>query len=57
MHPALVGKSLKEVAEPVYNELLKATDDGVWITYEWKGKEKNTYVRKAKGGLIVGSGY
>ena len=57
VHPSLVGKSLKEVAEPVYNELIKATADGNWVDYVWQEKQKHTYVRKAKGGLIVGSGY
>ena len=57
VHPSLVGQSLKDKAEPVYNECSKATADGAWVKYEWKGKEKNTYVRKTKDGLIVGSGY
>ena len=57
VHPSLVGQSLKEKAEPVYNECSKATADGAWVEYEWKGKQKNTYVRKTKDGLIVGSGY
>ena len=57
VHPSLVGQSLKEKAEPVYNECSKATPDGTWVKYECKGKEKNTYVRKTKDGLIVGSGY
>jgi hypothetical protein len=57
VHPSLVGQSLKDEAEPVYNECIKATPDGTWVKYEWKGKEKNTYVRKTKDGLIVGSGY
>jgi hypothetical protein len=57
VHPSLVGQSLKEKAEPVYNECAKATAEGVWVSYEWKGKQKNTYVRKTKSGLIVGSGY
>lgn len=57
VHPSLVGKSLKEAAEPVYNELIKATPEGVWIDYVWKEKQKHTYVRKTAGGLIVGSGY
>ena len=57
VHPSLVGQSLKEKAEPVYNECSKATTDGTWVEYEWKGKQKNTYVRKTKDGLIVGSGY
>ena len=57
VHPSLVGQSLKDKAPPVYNECSKATADGTWVKYEWKGKEKNTYVRKTKDGLIVGSGY
>ena len=57
VHPSLVGQSLKEKAGPVYNECSKATADGTWVEYEWKGKQKNTYVRKTKDGLIVGSGY
>ena len=57
VHPSLVGQSLKEKATPVYNECSKATADGTWVAYEWQGKQKNTYVRKPKDGLIVGSGY
>lgn len=57
VHPTLVGKSLKEAAEPVYNELIKATADGNWVEYVWKEKQKHTYVRKTSAGLIVGSGY
>ena len=57
VHPSLAGQSLKEKAEPVYNECAKATADGVWVDYVWKEKQKHTYVRKTKDGLIVGSGY
>jgi hypothetical protein len=57
VHPSLVGQSLKEKAEPVYNECAKATADGIWVDYVWKEKQKHTYVRKTKSGLIVGSGY
>ena len=57
VHPSLVGQSLKEKAEPVYNECAKATADGLWVGYVWKEKQKHTYVRKTKSGLIVGSGY
>ena len=56
VHPSLVGQSLKEKAEPVYNECAKATADGVWVGYVWKEKQKHTYVRKTASGLIVGSG-
>jgi signal transduction histidine kinase len=57
VHPSLVGQSLKDKAEPVYNECAKATADGVWVGYVWKEKQKHTYVRKTQSGLIVGSGY
>ena len=57
VHPSLAGQSLKEKAEPVYMECAKATADGVWVDYVWKEKQKHTYVRKCKSGIIVGSGY
>jgi len=57
VHPSLTGKSLKESAEPVYSALLASTPEGTWVDYEWQGKQKHTYVRTTKGGLIVGSGY
>ncbi len=57
VHPSLVGQSLKKKAEPVYNECAKGTAEGVWVGYVWKEKQKHTYVRKTKSGLIVGSGY
>lgn len=66
VHPSLIGQSptgkhetfnLKEKAQPVYKEVIKATTEGVWVSYEWKGKKKHTYVRKTNSGLIVGSGY
>lgn len=57
VHPSLAGKSLKEAAGPVYDELVKATPEGLWVEYTWKEKQKHTYVRKTKSNLIVGSGY
>jgi hypothetical protein len=57
VHPKLQGESLKEKAGPVYEELIKATPEGVWVDYEWQGAQKHSYVRKTGGGLIVGSGY
>ncbi len=57
VHPTLVGKNIKGDMEVIYKEVVKADATGVWVKYEWKGKEKNTYVRKTKDGLIVGSGY
>lgn len=57
VHPSLEGKDLKEAAMPAYEAVSKATKDGAWVTYEWKGAKKNAYVRKTKSGEIVGSGY
>lgn len=57
VHPSLAGQSLKEQAAPVYEALMKATPEGVWVEYEWKGKMKHTYARKTQANLIVGSGY
>jgi hypothetical protein len=57
VHPSLTGQSLKEKAEPVYNAIIKATPEGIWVDYEWQGAMKHSYVRKTGGNLIVGSGY
>ncbi|MGD8722026.1 MAG: hypothetical protein PVG46_09495 [Desulfobacterales bacterium] len=57
VHPSLEGKSLKEAAMPAYEAVSQATPEGTWVKYEWKGAEKNAYVRKTKSGEIVGSGY
>jgi len=57
VHPTLSGESLKEKAPPVYEALMKATPEGVWVEYEWQGKTKHTFAKKTKGNLIVGSGY
>ena len=57
VHPTLVGKSLKDVAPPVYEALMHASPEGTWVKYQWKGKEKHTYAKKTKSNLIVGSGY
>ena len=53
----LVGKSLKEKAAPAYDVVMQATLENNWGKYQWGGAEKNTYVRKTKIGVIVGSGY
>lgn len=57
VHPTLAGKSLKEVAPPVYEALKDAGPEGMWVKYEWNGQEKNTYAKKTQNNLIVGSGY
>jgi hypothetical protein len=58
VHPALAGKNIKTSLQHVYDALSKADADGKWVSYEHPaGKTKNTYVRKTKNDLIVGSGY
>jgi hypothetical protein len=57
VHPSLVGENLKEKAAPAFDAVVQATPGGTWVMYEWKGKEKNAYVRKTASGVIVGSGY
>jgi hypothetical protein len=57
VHPSLVGKNLKEAAMPAFEAVSQATMEGNWVKYQWKGAEKNAYVRETKSGLIVGSGY
>lgn len=57
VHPTLAGSNLKEKAPPAYAAVIQATPEGTWVKYEWKGKEKNTYVKRTKSNLVVGSGY
>ncbi len=58
IHPKLQGQSLgDEKYKPVYEAIIQATPEGVWVDYEWAGGPKKAYVRKTQGGLIVGSGY
>lgn len=57
VHPKLAGKDLKEVAKPIYDALQAATPAGIWVQYQWDGKEKNTYAKKTKNNLTVASGY
>jgi len=57
VHPELTGKNLKELALPVYDAVMKGTEAGAWVDYEWKGEQKHSYVRKTDCGLMVGSGY
>ena len=57
VHPSLAGQSLKEKAPPVFDAIIKATAAGNWVDYEWKGKQKHSYVKKTASDLIVGSGY
>ena len=57
VHPFLSGEYLQEKAAPVYFALQQATTEGIWVHYFWKGAEKETYVRKTKNNLTVGSGH
>lgn len=57
VHPTLAGKDLKVEAMPIYEAIKGATPQGAWVKYEWKEKEKNTYIKKTTNNLIVGSGY
>lgn len=57
VHPTLAGKDLKVEAMPIYDAIKGATPQGAWVKYEWTGKEKNTYTKRTKNNLIVGSGY
>ncbi len=56
VHPFLTGEYLQEKAAPVYAALQKATPQGTWVTYFWKGGQKETYVRTTDSNLTVGSG-
>jgi hypothetical protein len=40
----------------IYDQVKKASPEGVWVQYQWDGKDKNTFVKKA-GDKIVGCGY
>ena len=57
VHPSLTGENLKVKAAPAFDAVVQATMEGAWVKYQWKGAEKNAYVRKTKTGVIVGSGY
>lgn len=57
VHPTLAGQDLKVKAMPIFEALKASTPEGLWVTYTWAEKEKNTYTRKTKSNLTVGSGY
>ena len=57
VHPTLAGKDLKVEGKPIYEAIKAATKQGEWVKYEWKDKEKNTYIKRTNNNLIVGSGY
>jgi hypothetical protein len=57
VHPTLAGENLKDKAAPIYEALLRATPEGVWVRYSWRGKEKHTFAKRHGNRLIVASGY
>jgi hypothetical protein len=57
VHPTLAGEDLKERAKPIYEALLQATPDGLWVKYTWLGKEKFTFAKRCCEDLIIASGY
>lgn len=56
VHPELVGQNLK-AWKAIYDAIVQATTEGLWVEYEHSRFPKRTYVKKTKGGLIVASGY
>lgn len=57
VHPTLAGENLKDKAAPIYQALLQATADGIWVHYTWRGKEKQTFAKRYGDRLIIASGY
>jgi hypothetical protein len=57
LHPSLEGDDMKNQYRASYDAVIKATVEGLWVEYEYFGKVKRSYVKRTKGGLIVGSGY
>ena len=56
VHPHLTGEYLQEKAAPIFSALQQATINGIWVSYIWKGATKETYIRRTKNNLTVGSG-
>jgi signal transduction histidine kinase len=57
VHPTLAGENLQDKALAIYQALSQATPEGVWVTYNWKGKEKHTFAKRLGANLIIASGY
>ncbi|MBM9535647.1 hypothetical protein JWG43_01015 [Desulfobulbus alkaliphilus] len=57
VHPTLAEKDLKVEGMPIYEAIMAATEQGEWVKYDWKGSEKNTYIKRTDNNLVVGSGY
>ncbi len=57
VHPTLAGKNVKSESEQMYKVVSKADANGKWVRYEmFPGWSLDTYVRKTKDELVVGSG-
>ena len=55
VHPDLESLSPSDKG---YSQIMKATPEGRWVEYvDHFHKNKRSYVKKTKEGLIVGSGY
>jgi hypothetical protein len=58
IHPNSASFNLKTKSDQeVYDALVKGTTEGLWVEYPLYAKKKRVYVKKAKGGLFVASGY
>jgi hypothetical protein len=56
VHP-LYTRRLREWNKEIFDALLKATTEGLWVSFPWQGRKRHVYVRRTKSGLIVGSGH
>jgi len=55
VHPTYT--QLQAWDKDIFDALLKATTEGLWVSFPWAGGKRHAYVRKTKSGLIVGSGH
>ena len=54
VHP--IYTRLQEWDKEIFDALSKATTEGLWVSFNWRGK-RHGYVRRTKSGLIVSSGH
>ena len=54
VHP--IYTQLQAWDKVIFDALLKATPEGLWVSFPWRGN-RHAYVRKTNSGLIVGSGH
>ncbi|MBN2245154.1 MAG: hypothetical protein JW755_04850 [Candidatus Aminicenantes bacterium] len=55
VHP--IYTQLQAWDKEIFDALSKATTEGLWVSFPWRGGKRHVYVRKTKSGLIVGSGH